>query len=122
MMKAQDVAETIYMRNICSQLIIGLAIAVTSALLDDLMTLIETNLSFESTSAEISTSFHTMEAIIRARCHMLSNVQAQVIDEQKAMMFAVQQGDVTSSPKVTPSPSIPQQSQSTPSTSQPPPM
>jgi hypothetical protein len=114
MIEAHDLGETTYMRNICSQLILGLAPAAKNILLDNLMTLIETNLSSSSTAAEVNAIFHTMEARIRARCHMISNIPSQMVDEQQAMMFAVQQGDMSPQPHATPKPPVPHATPSPP--------
>jgi transposase InsO family protein len=91
MIEAQDLGETTYMRNVCSQLVMGLAPTVKNVLLDNLMTVIETKLSASSKASEISTVFQTMEARIRARCHMLWNSQSKDKSEEQAMMFAVPQ-------------------------------
>jgi transposase InsO family protein len=107
MIEAQDLGEPTYMRNICSQLILGLAPAAKNVLLDNLMTLIERNLSSNSTPGEIKSIFHTMESRIRARSHMLSTTSQQVQDDT-ALMFAAQGGGAAyHQPHATPGPSHP---------------
>jgi hypothetical protein len=55
MIEASDLMETTYMRNICSQLVLGLVPASNNVLLDNLMTLIETKLNSKSSAGDINT-------------------------------------------------------------------
>jgi transposase InsO family protein len=92
MIEAQDVGETTYMKNLCSQVILGLESKARISLADNLMQIVETNLTSRSSQDEISTVFNTIEKRIRARCNMLFASQTNDEDEQQAAMFAVQQG------------------------------
>jgi hypothetical protein len=113
MVEAQDIGEATYMRNLCSRVILGLKPTLLKSLGDNLMSLVEAEISAESTKAEICTVFITVVQRIRARSHMFFGEEDRSADKQEAAMFAVHQGKPPV-PHATPQPSDPPATQEPP--------
>jgi hypothetical protein len=70
MIEAQDIGEPTYMRNLCARVVKGLNHKLLNLLADNLMTIVDSNLDSDSTEAEISTVFNTLQQRIRGRAQM----------------------------------------------------